>query len=188
MSLQIYKPNKSNTGFAFSFYMGEDKKNKLPILFLNAIAQHSWDDKKRIGSFSGNKENPEKNLSIKFNEFEVGSIISAIKNRFEWNTYHALEDNKTQIKLSPWDKPVKITKINPKTKEAYEETQTLPAFGIVVTRNGNQVFRIALEPGEAECLKTLCGILLESRYNMLIQAQRNYHKNKESSNNEDQPF
>ena len=78
MSLQIYKPNKSNTGFAFSFYMGEDRKTKLPILFLNAIAQHSWDDKIRIGSFSGNKENPEKNLSIKFNEFEVGASISAI--------------------------------------------------------------------------------------------------------------
>ncbi len=186
MSLQIYKPNKSNTGFAFSFYMGEDKKNNLPVLFLNAIAQHSWDSNKRIGSFSGNKDNPEKNLSIKFNEFEVGAIISAIKNRFEWNTYHAFEDNKTQIKLSPWDKQVKITKINPKTKEAYEETQTLPAFGIVVTRNGSQVFRIALEPGEAECLRVLCEMLIKSRYSLLIKSQKEYHKNKSKA--EDQPF
>ena len=33
MSLQIYKPNKSNTCFAFSFYIGEDRKTKSPILF-----------------------------------------------------------------------------------------------------------------------------------------------------------
>tara|TARA_R110000765_G_scaffold201507_1_gene306882 strand:- start:112 stop:672 length:561 start_codon:yes stop_codon:yes gene_type:complete len=186
MSLQIYKPNKSNTGFAFSFYMGEDRKNKLPILFLNAISQYSWDDKKRIGSFSGNKDNPDKNLSIKFNEFEVGSIISAIKNRFEWNTYHAFEQNKTQIKLSPWDKPVKVNKINPKTREPYEDNQILPAFGIIVTRNGNQVFRITIEPGEAECLRVLCETLIQNRYKILIQSQKDYNKNK--SENKDYSF
>ena len=160
MSLQIYKPNKSNSGFAFSFYIGQDKKTKFPILFVNAIAQHSWDDKKRIGSFSGNKDNSEKNISIKFNEFEVGSIISAIDNRFEWSTYHSFEDNKTQIKLSPWDKSVKTNKIDPKTKQPVEGTQIIPAFGLVMTRNGNQTFRIALEPGEGEALKHLCKFLL----------------------------
>lgn len=163
MSLQIYKPNKSNSGFAFSFYIGEDRKNKMPILFLNAIAQHSWDSSKRIGSFSGNKENPDKNLSIKFNEFEVGSIISAIDNRFEWSTYHSFEDNKTQIRFSPWDKEIKVSKINQKTKETYEEKQMLPAFGLTVIRNGNQTFRIALEPGEAQCLKEVCRFLLSMK-------------------------
>jgi len=163
MSLQIYKPNKSNTGFAFSFYIGEDRKNKMPILFLNAIVQHSWDSSKRIGSFSGNKEDPDKNLSIKFNEFEAGAIISAINNRFEWSTYHSFEDNKTQIRLSPWDKEVKITRINQKTKETYEETQKIPAFGLVVVRNGSQTFKISLEPGESECLKELCRFLLSMK-------------------------
>ena len=33
MSLQIYKPNKSNTGSAFSFSMGYDKKTNEPTLF-----------------------------------------------------------------------------------------------------------------------------------------------------------
>ena len=100
MSIQIYKPNKNNNGFAFSFYMGENQRDGTPSLFINAIAQHSWDSNKKIGSFSGSKEDPTKNISIKFNEFECGSIISAIDNRYEWNTYHAYEDNKTQIKLS----------------------------------------------------------------------------------------
>lgn len=156
MSIQIYKPNKNNSGFAFSFYIGEARNNKNNNLFLNAIAQYSWDDKKRIGSFSGSKNDPDKNISIKFNEFECGAIISAIESRFEWSTYHAFEENKTQIKLSPWDKKVTSNKINPKTKEAYEQTYTVPAFGISIVRNGNQTFKIPLEPGEAQCLKILC--------------------------------
>ena len=163
MSLQIYKPNKSNTGFAFSFYIGEDRKTKMPILFLNAIAQHSWDSSKRLGSFSANKDNPDKNLSIKFNETEVGAIISSIDNRFEWSTYHSFEDNKTQIRLTPWDKENKVSKVNQKTKETYEETQKVPAFGLVVTRNGNQTFKISLEPGEAQCLKSVCKFLLHMK-------------------------
>jgi hypothetical protein len=156
MSIQIYKPNKNNSGFAFSFYMGENFKDKTPILFMNAIAQHSWDASRRIGSFSANKGDPEKNISIKFNEFECGSIVSAVRNRFEWSTYHAFEENKTQIKLSPWDKKVKVSKLNSSTKEYYEENITVPAFGLSVVRNGNQTFKIPLEPGEVECLRVLC--------------------------------
>ena len=34
MSIQIYKPNKSNTGFAFSFYMGENQKGGLLLYLL----------------------------------------------------------------------------------------------------------------------------------------------------------
>ncbi|NDG53637.1 MAG: hypothetical protein EBY39_11535 [Flavobacteriia bacterium] len=182
MSIQIYKPNKSNTGFAFSFYIAENQKNKTPTLFINAIAQHSWDDSKRLGSFSGSKENPEKNISIKFNEFECGAIISAISNRYEWNTYHAFEDNKTQIRLTPWDKEVKSTKINQKTKEAYETKTVVPAFGITITRNGNQTFKIPLEPGEAECIKILCETVIRKI------CEKNVFAKKEPTNNENYDF
>lgn len=182
MSIQIYKPNKSNTGFAFSFYIAENQKNKTPTLFINAIAQHSWDDSKRLGSFSGSKENPEKNISIKFNEFECGAIISAISNRYEWNTYHAFEDNKTQIRLTPWDKEVKSTKINQKTKEAYETKTVVPAFGITITRNGNQTFKIPLEPGEAECIKILCETVIRKI------CEKNVFVKKEPTNNENYDF
>ena len=51
MSIQIYKPNKNNTGFAFSFYIAENQKTQNPTLFLNAIAQHSWDAKKELVPF-----------------------------------------------------------------------------------------------------------------------------------------
>lgn len=184
MSIQIYKPNKSNTGFAFSFYMGENQRDGSPSLFINAIAQHSWDDRKKLGSFSGSKDDPNKNISIKFNEFECGSIISSIENRYEWNTYHAYEDNKTQIKLSPWDKVTTNTKINQKTKETYEEKVTIPAFGIVITRNGNQVFKIPLEPGEAECIKMLCKTILSKVCSKSAYSK----KEKTNSSNSDYEF
>lgn len=182
MSIQIYKPNKNNTGFAFSFYIAENQKTQNPTLFLNAIAQHSWDAKKRIGSFSGSKEDPEKNISIKFNEFECGAIISAISRRFEWSTYHAFEDNKTQIRFTPWDKPFKSTKINQKTKEAYETTTELPAFGLSITRNGNQTFKIPLEPGEAECIKILCETVIRKI------CEKNVFSKKSETKNSDYDF
>jgi len=182
MSIQIYKPNKNNNGFAFSFYMGENQRDGSPSLFINAIAQHSWDDKKRIGSFSGSKSDTDKNISIKFNEFECGAIISAIENRYEWNTYHAYEDNKTQIKLSPWDKLITNTKVNQKTKETYEEKVKLPAFGLVITRNGNQVFKIPIEPGEAQCIKILCQTIISNI--CLKKIQKSKTSNQSNSNYE----
>ena len=45
MSVQIYKPNKSNSGCGFSFSMGYDKNNKEPVVFVSAILQHSWDSR-----------------------------------------------------------------------------------------------------------------------------------------------
>ncbi len=175
MSLQIYKPNKSNSGFAFSFYIGADHKSGEPVLYVSAIAQHSWDFDKRIGSFSENKEIPEKNISVKFNEFECGAIVNCLKNRFEYNTFHKFEDNKTTIKFSPWDKASKIQKFNP-TKKAYEEnTQILPAFGITITKNGNYTFKLPLEPGEVECLGVFIESILRRIYNHRIEKSR--HKN-----------
>jgi hypothetical protein len=169
MSLQIYKPNKSNTGFAFSFSMGTDRKSAEPVLYVSAIAQHSWDEHKRLGSFIENREIPEKNISLKFNEFECGAIVNCLGNRFDYNTFHKFEDNKTTIKFSPWDKIAKIQKFNP-TKKTYEEsTQILPAFGITLTKNGNQTFKIPLEPGEVECLKVLIKTILGHLYNHRIK-------------------
>ena len=172
MSLQVYKPNKSNTGFAFSFSMGEDKKSGEPVLYVSAIAQHSWDSSKRIGSFLENKEVPEKNLSLKFNEFECGAIVSCLKNRFEYNTYHKFEDNQTTIKFSPWDKHSTIQKFNPKTKKYEETSQVLPAFGLSITKNGNNTFKLPLEPGEAECLSQFISVILHEIYAFRVAKQR----------------
>lgn len=166
MSIQIYKPNKSNNGFAFNFSIGIDKRSKEPVLYVSAIAQHSWDEKKRLGSFTENKDNPDKNINLKFNEFECGSIIDAIERRYEYSTFHHFEDNKTTIKFSPWDKQTKSTKFNPKTKK-YDEYQFIsPCFGLSITKNGNNTFKIPLEAGECYCLKEYIKSILGKIYSI----------------------
>ena len=173
MSLQIYKPNKSNSGFAFSFSMGDDRKSGEPVLYISSIAQHSWDEKKRLGSFLENKDIPQKNLSLKFNEFECGAIVNCLTNRFEYNTFHKFEDNTTTIKFSPWDKPSKIQKFNPSTKSYEETSQILPAFGITITKNGNHTFKLPLEPGEVQCLSIFIEGILREIYSHRINKLRN---------------
>ena len=172
MSIQIYKPNKDNTGFGFSFSLGKDKKSNEPVMFVNAIAQYSWND--GAGSFQKNSENPDKNISVKFNEFECGAIISCIKDRYEWNTFHQSKDNKTTIRLTPWDKPVTVQKFNPQTK-SYESTkQKVPAFGMTMTKNGNQTFKISLDPGECECIARFLELLLAKLYSHRINKNSKY--------------
>ena len=148
MNVAIYKPNSKTTGCAFSFRIST--QGKLPVFYVNAIQQYSWDDKKKTGSFIKNKDSADKNVSFKLNDFELGEILSSITSRIPWNGYHSFNDNTTMIRFAPWDKPRKI-----KGKDGQDQTFTSPAFVISVTRNGNQNYRIALEPGESEVLKKL---------------------------------
>lgn len=182
MSIQIYKPNKNNNGFAFNFSMGFERKNKEPVLYVSAIAQHSWDDKRRVGSFSANKDDPTKNLNLKFNEFECGSIIDALERRYEYSTFHKFEENKTTIKFSPWDKTAKSSKFNPASKK-YEDYEFIsPCFGLSITKNGNNTFKIPLEPGESFCIKQYIKKILNSIY-----SQRDTIRLKEYSNSSNKP-
>ena len=178
MSLSLYKPNSKNAGCAFSFRIGINKKFE-PTLYVSAIQQFGWDSARRSGNFSGNKDDPDKNINVKFNEFEVGGILSAFKNRNEYSAFHSFEENKTSIKFTPWDKPVKITQNNKET------TVKVPAFGAVFTRNGNQTFRIPLEPGEVETLseflKFFLGELYKHRRREEIKVQKNKKSQEEKS-------
>lgn len=170
MSISIYKPNSKNTGCAFSFRYGVQKTGE-PCLFVNSIKQHSWDDSTKTGNFSANSDEPSKNLSIKFSEFECGSIISCLKNRYDYNTFHNYEDNKTTIKFSPWDKQIKVSSLNHKTKKIEESLQTIPAFGISITRNGSDTFKIPLEPGEVEVISEFIRSIINKIINFRIKKQ-----------------
>jgi hypothetical protein len=176
--ISIYKPNKSNTGVAFTFQMGEGGRDKEYALYMHAIQQHSWDDQKKVGSFSENKKDPNKTLTLKFNETECGSIISAIENRFEYHTFHSHDSNKTSIKLVPWDKKTKLSKFNQETKQFEENWSTLPAFGLSVSRNGNQTFKLPLEPGECQCVIELIKLLLQKIYIARLEKVENYKREK----------
>ena len=128
--LSIYKPNKKNEGCACSFSLGNDGN-----VYINAVQQFSWDENKKTGSFAENAKNKEKSIAIKLNNFECGGIIRAIRTFSEFNAFHSYEDNKTSIKFSTWEKSAGI-----------------PAFGLSITRNGADKFKLPIETSEAEVI------------------------------------
>lgn len=141
--IQIYKPNAKNTGYGFSFQLGKDKYSY--SLYINAIAQSSYDKQKRQGYFEGNKDNPDKNISVKFNEFELGEMIFALTKKSEWSTMHKFakgggENDMTQIYIGKYERTDQKTQ-----KKSLENTLSF-------IRNGNQKFGITLNDGERTCL------------------------------------
>ena len=138
MNLQIYKPNPKNQGCAISFQISQ-KPNSEPQFYVNCIAQHSWNDQTKTGSFAESRNNPSKTIAIKFNEFELGEMINAFQQNTSYSAFHSSESNKTQIKLAPYEK----------TKGTGEYAVKYTAFGLSFTRNGADTFKVPLEPGEA---------------------------------------
>lgn len=138
MNLQIYKPNSKNSGCAISFQISH-KPNNEPQFYVNCIAQHSWNEQAKTGSFAESRNNPSKTIAIKFNEFELGEMINAFQHKTSYSTFHSSEASKTQIKLAPYEK----------TKGTGEYAVKYTAFGLSFTRNGADTFKVPLEPGEA---------------------------------------
>ena len=190
MSLSFYKPNSKNTGCGFSFQVGIDNKSKEPALYVKSIKQHSWNTVTKTGYFSKNAGDPEKNIIVKFNEFECGEIISSIRNRRDYNTFHSFGDDKTVIKFSPWDKKSKKSQKN-KDGEWEEKWVTVPAFSLSFTRNGNQMFGIGIEPGEAEVIMQYLIFFLNSLFSERLnkQKEQNFNKKQEEyGEREEAPF
>ncbi len=159
MSISIYKPNSKNTGAGFSFQMGLNSKSREPTLFVKSILQHSWDGDKKQGYFKDNLDNPDKNIIVKFNEFEIGHIIHAFRTRLDYSTFHSFGEDKTSIKFTPWDKKIKKS-VKSSDGQWEDKWSTIPAFGVQFTRNGNQTFQISLEPGECEVLISYLSFIL----------------------------
>lgn len=157
MNLQIYKPNSKNLGCAISFQISQ-KDGQEPQFYVNMIAQHSWNDQKKTGSFSESRNDPSKNASLKFNEFELGEIINAIQQKTGYFTFHNSESNKTSIKFSPFEK----------TKGQGDNAVKYMAFGLSITRNGSDSFKIPLEPGE--CIRLIS--FINKYYSVLDDARK----------------
>lgn len=142
----LYKPNSYNNGCAFSFkIVDQDKQgNKAePVLMVQAIKQASWDKTKRVGSFSANAKNPEKNIFVKFSISEAGGILDTIETGRPFKAFHSFGEDKTQIAFSTYRKK--------------DETE---AFSLSVTKNGSLKFGIGIERGEARALKGLLELYL----------------------------
>ena len=148
MKFTLYKPNSKNTGAAFSFDLAKDKKGNA-VMYVSMIQQHSWNDKTKSGSFKENAKNPEKSGTIKLSANEAGEILSSFKTRIPFVAFHRNNEDTTIIKFTPWDKKRKIMG---KDGDEWHET---PAFGITVSRNSSQVYKLPLEAGETEVLSEL---------------------------------
>lgn len=139
MKVQIYKPNSRNQGCACSF----SRSFKDGSVFINAVQQASWDEAKKLGSFSANAKNPDKSVAVCLNAFEMANMIDAIDNWRNVELFHVHNDNKTSIKLTIWEKK------DFKTKELTGER----AWGLSITRNGADSFRLPIEIPEAQLIK-----------------------------------
>jgi len=148
MKFTIYKPNSKNTGAAFSFDLTKDKKDNA-IMYVSMIQQHSWNDQTKSGSFKENAKNSEKSGTIKLSPNEAGEILSSFKTRIPFLAFHRRGEDTTIIKFTPWDKKKKIKNLDG------DQWYDTPAFGISVTRNSSQTFKLPLEAGETEVLSEL---------------------------------
>lgn len=181
MSLQIYKPNSKNTGAACTISLTNDLKTGSPVCYLSAIAQYSWDDSKKTGSFAGNAKNPEKTINVKINEIEAGDFISCFSHRYEHTAFHAYDGNTTTIKVSPWDKSVKVSKYDPSSKGFKDENITVPAFGLTLSKGKGNSLKIALDPGEVENIKAFLSIFIKQSIEFKIEASKKYSQNSQKS-------
>jgi hypothetical protein len=96
--IQIYKPTPRNTGTACSFSFNNLDGN----FYLNLIKQASWNDQKKIGSFSENAQNPEKKVVVKLSKIEACGILDALENNRTTDFFHNSENQKLGIKFSPY--------------------------------------------------------------------------------------
>lgn len=184
MSLSFYKPNSKNSGCGFSFQAGVDNKTNEPALYVKSIKQHSWNAETKTGYFSKNSGDPDKNIIVKFNEFECGEIISAIQNRSEYNTFHSFGQDKTVIKFSPWDKKSKKSKKSP-SGEWEDHWVVVKAYSLSFTRNGNQMFGLGIEPGEAQVISEYLKFFLSELFKARLNKQKEQGFQKKPATNEE---
>ena len=68
------------------------------------IKQDSWNQEKRVGSFSKNKGNPQKSVITKLSRIEIAGIIDAIETNREFSAYHRSKKQILQIRFCPYMK------------------------------------------------------------------------------------
>ena len=169
MRVQIYKPNKTSSGCAFTFQIGF--RDGLPEFYVNAVQQASWNAQARTGSFKENAKDPNKSLNAKLGEFELGEILNSFEKNIPWSQFHTFADNKTTFLFAPWTKSKDV--ITGTGKEAVQ----VDAFGIAVTRNGSNKFRVALEPGEIRAVSQLINYYFKLLFDKRAAKDALYRKN-----------
>ena len=173
--ISFYKPNSKNTGTACSFSVNPKDES----IWSSLIKQSSWNEAKKIGSFSENQNNPNKSVKIKFSLTEAAGLLDALDRNSEFSAFHTSEKQSTQIKLSPYirdDKQVGFSYIVNKTDKQNSENK--------------QSYLIGFYFSEARLLKEFLSYSLsqtfESQRVENIKRLKNDKMNDKSSTTEDQ--
>ena len=95
--IQFYKPNPRLTGTACSFWMNADN-----TIMSSMIKQSSWDEKRKVGSFAANKDNPKGRVIVKLSPTEIGGIIDALESNRQFSTFHSSAKQTLQVKFGPY--------------------------------------------------------------------------------------
>lgn len=98
--ISFYKPNSKNTGTACSFSVN----SKDGSVWSSLIKQSSWNEGTKTGSFSDNRDNPQKSARIKFSQTEVAGLLECLDKNTEFSAYHSSEKQITKIKFAPYIK------------------------------------------------------------------------------------
>ena len=122
--ISFYKPNSKNTGTACSFSVN----SKDGSIWSSLIKQSAWNEGTKTGSFSDNRDNPQKSAKIKFSITETAGLIDALERNTEFSAYHSSDKQITKIKLSPYirdDKQVGFSySVNKENKDNIENKQS----------------------------------------------------------------
>jgi len=142
--IQLYHPNKNNTGFACSFSQS-DKDN---TIFATLLKQAGWNAQQGIGTFKESRNDPKKNVNIKLETVEATAILDCIDRGRAFSTMHDGEKQIKCIQFSPW--------MN-KVAEGEKPTQRGFSFSISVTDKDDSTtknsFYIGLTFAEARLIR-----------------------------------
>ena len=122
--ISFYKPNSKNTGTACSFSVN----SKDGSIWSSLIKQSSWNEATKTGSFSDNRDNPQKSARVKFSMTEAAGLLEALDKNVEFSAYHSSDKQVTKIKFSPYikdDKQVGFSySVNKESKDNIENKQS----------------------------------------------------------------
>jgi hypothetical protein len=133
--IQVIRAKPDKSGCKLVVNLAIDSKTKEPVVYAKLTKQHGWIEGKNktgYGTFLENKDDPAKNVGIKFSDAEVGALVNALSDRGEFSTVHVSDIGKASISV-----------------KKYAEAK----FGFSVSKDGNK-FGISLSGGEATAVAT----------------------------------
>jgi hypothetical protein len=174
MSIQFYKPNKSNKGFAASF----QDSHQNDCVFVQIIKQSGWDDTKHIGSFATSRTDITANTTIKINDLEAAALLDVIERNRPFTAFHD-SDSPKSVSFVPW-----ISKTPPEEGQKPEQRgfSFFITIGSKTDSDYKNAFYIGFSYAEARLIREFLINTLHSHFNIARQEAQNSAMTKKALN------